>query len=52
MASKTIFGYCAILLIYPNLRENDGVDLFIYLFIYLFIFASQEAYPIVRQNNG
>ena len=40
------------MLIYANQRENDGVDLFIYLF---FFFASKEAYPIVRQlekNNG
>ena len=37
MAAKTIFGYCAIMLIY----ENDGVD--------LNFFASKEAYPIVRQ---
>ena len=34
------------MLIYANYRENDGVDLFIYLFIFL---ASKEAYPIVKQ---
>ena len=42
MAAKTIFGYCTIMLIYANLRENDRVDLD-------FFFASKEAYPIVRQ---
>ena len=41
MVAKTIFWYCAIILIYANLRENDGVD--------LKFFASKEAYQIVRQ---
>ena len=41
MPAKTIFWYCAIMLIYANQRENDGVD--------LNFFASKEAYPIVRQ---
>ena len=27
MAAKTFFWYCAIMLIYANKRENDGVDL-------------------------
>ena len=27
MAAKTIFWYCVIILIYANLRENDGIDL-------------------------
>ena len=42
MVAKTIFWYCAIMLIYANSRENNGVDL-------IFFFASKEAYPIVKQ---
>ena len=38
MAAKTIFWYWAIMLIYANLWENDGVD--------LKNFWSKEAYPI------
>ena len=48
MAAKTIFWYCAIMLIYANKRENDVVDLF-YFILFYFFFASKEAYPIVRQ---
>ena len=28
--AKTIFGYCAIMLIYANYREIDGVDLILF----------------------
>ena len=39
MADKTIFWYCAIMLLYANQWENDGpIYLFIYLFTYLFIY--------------
>ena len=60
MAAKTIFQYCAVMLIYANKRENDEVDLFfifyfvyfffVYFFLFLFFFFwSKEAYQRVRQ---
>ena len=41
MVAKTIFWYCAIMLIYSYSRENNRVD--------LNFFASKEAYQIGRQ---
>ena len=42
MAAKTIVWYCAIMPIYANKRENNGVGL------KYFCVIKKEAYPIVR----
>ena len=52
MVAKTIFGYCVIMLIYANQRENDGVDLFIYLFIYVCIFFFLRQKKRIRQLDN
>ena len=41
MVAKTIFWYCAIVLIYANKRENDGVNL-IFFFFFFFFFLRQK----------